>query len=85
MTMLRTGLVIPTICSFPLTDINNLQWTRFLNPQGYTICSEAINPIQSIVERLMADNQPKSVIEQRHLPPPVPKNKRKFLRSHLCI
>ena len=31
----------------------------------------------------MVDNQLESVIEQRHLPPPVPKNKRKFLRSHL--
>ena len=76
-----TGLVISTLCSFPLADIDNLQWIRFLNPQGYAICGGAINPAQP---RLMADNQPESAIEQRHLPPPVPKNRRKFLRSHLC-
>ena len=35
--------------SFPLADID-LQWTRFLNPQGYAICSGAINPTQSVVE-----------------------------------
>ena len=81
MTMSRTGLVIPTLCSFPLADIDNLQWTRFLNPQGYAIYSGAINPVQP---RLMAVNQPESTIEQRHLPPPIPKNRRKFLRSHLC-
>ena len=79
--MSRTGLVIPTIYSFPLADID-LQWTRFLNPQGYTICSGAI--LRSLVERLMADNQRESAIEQRHRPPLVPKNRRKFLGSHLC-
>ena len=79
--MSRTDLVIPTLCSFPLADIDNLQWIRFLNPQGYAICGGAINPAQP---RLMADNQPESAIEQRHLPPLVPKNRRKFLRSHLC-
>ena len=41
--------------SFPLADID-LQWIRFLNPQGYAICSGAINPTQPVVERLMADN-----------------------------
>ena len=34
-------------------------------------------------ERLMTDNQPESAIEQRS--PSVPKNRRKFLRSHLCL
>ena len=79
--MLRTGLVIPTICSFPLVDID--AWTRFLNPQGYAIYSGA-NPTQPLVEWLMVDNQRESAIEQRHRSPPVPKNRRKFLRSHLC-
>ena len=56
--------------------------TRFLNPQGYAICSGAI--LRRLVERLMADNQRESAIEQRHRPPPVSKNRRKFLGSHLC-
>ena len=79
--MSQIGLVIPTICSFPSPDIDNLQWTRFLNPQGYGIWSGTINLTQPVVE---ADNQRESAIEQRHLPPPIPKNRRKFLRSHLC-
>ena len=75
MTMSQTGLVILTVCSFPLSDIDNLQWIRFLNPQGYVIHSGVINPTQPVMERLMADNQLKSAIEQRHLLPPVPKNR----------
>ena len=82
MTMSRIGLVIPTICNFPLADIDNLQWIRFLNPQGYAIGIGAINPTQP---RLMVDNQPESAIAQRHLPLPIPKNRRKFLRSHLYV
>ena len=39
-----------------------------------------IAPTQPVAERLMADDQPESAIKQ----PPAPKNRRKFLRSHLC-